>query len=257
MNSHNSYCDNNLNLENYYSDDEINENDLWVKDCELNNRNDNFFKYSFSTYFSSNKCYAIINNKKKRGRKKRDNKDNDNKIIHSKYDNDNIIYKLKVNCMRNILYLINDLIWEKYQNPKLKLQKISGRLIRDGKKKKNLQFFNSTIKDILLMERTRKIKNKEVIKNQDIIQKIEKDNNEDELLIVILNYTFIDYLNKIYICINEEDFQNIFKVKSNYLFVNLEIDEKQKEKMKSIVENDIIKYYENIHERNRKKKNKN
>ncbi len=238
-----------LNLENYLLYDDNNEYynfDYFYS----NNHCSSFLKPFFSTEESSGKLYGNI--MKKRGRKKKDEY-NDNNILHSKYDNDNIIYKLKVNCMRNILFLLNDLILQKFHQPTLKLQKIDGGLIKDGKKISNLIFFQSKIKDILLMKRTRKIKKKRVIENKEVIKKIEDD--KDELLNEILNYEFNNYLQSIYIRLNNEEFKQKFKVKSNYLFVNLTIDEKQKKIMKKIVENDLINYYNNIQER-RTKKNK-
>ena len=191
--------------------------------------------------------------KKKRGRRKKNDNNNDSDIVHSKYKNDNIIYKLKTNCMKNILYLLNNLIMKKYNRKNFKLQKIAGEILKDGKKNSNLIFFKSLIKGILLMERTKKIKNKEVIENKTIIQKIEEDN--DELLNEILNYNFNDYLKNIFICISKKDFETNFKVECKFLFYDMDIDEKEKKIMIKIVKNDLIKYYENIKERTRKKRN--
>ena len=87
--------------------------------------------------------------KKKRGRKKIGEKRGN--INHSNYDNDNIIYKMKVQSMKCINELITN-ISEK-NNIKIKLNKIEGSILKDGKKSSNINLLEKSIKDILLMNK--------------------------------------------------------------------------------------------------------
>ena len=69
---------------------------------------------------------------KKRGRKKLNEKKNEEDIIHKKTDKDNIIYKLKVNCLKCIRCILNTLLIK--NDFTFKFQKIKAAIVKDGKR---------------------------------------------------------------------------------------------------------------------------
>ena len=182
--------------------------------------------------------------KKKRGRKKLGEKRDD--IIHSNYDNDNIIYKIKVQSMKCIYELIINI--SKKNNIKIKLNKIEGNILKDGKKSSNLNLFQKSIKDILLMNKsTRYIKNPE---NIEIIEKIK----HITIIQDILKMKFIDFVEKVFMDCNLSDFIDFYGVKSSYLFNEIELSENQRNTMKNLREIGILNYFNKIKGRKRNKK---
>ena len=182
--------------------------------------------------------------KKKRGRKKLGEKRDD--IIHSNYDNDNIIYKIKVQSMKCIYELIINI--SKKNNIKIKLNKIEGNILKDGKKSSNLNLFQKSIKDILLMNKSKKyIKNPE---NIEIIEKIK----HITIIQDILKMKFIDFVEKVFMDCNLSDFIDFYGVKSSYLFNEIELSENQRNTMKNLREIGILNYFNNIKGRKRNKK---
>ena len=75
---------------------------------------------------------------KKRGRKELNEKVNEEDIIHKKTDTDNIIYKLKVNCLKCIRCILNALLLK--NDFTFKFQKIKAAIVKDGKRNSNLVF---------------------------------------------------------------------------------------------------------------------
>ena len=182
--------------------------------------------------------------KKKRGRKKIGEK-RDN-INHSNYDNDNIIYKMKVQSMKCINELISN-ISEK-NNIKIKLNKIEGSILKDGKKSSNLNLLEKSIKDILLMNKSKRYK-----RNPENIVSIEKIKH---IIIIqnILKMRFVDFIEKVFMDCNLSDFIDAYGVTSSYLFSEIDLSENQKKTMKNLREIGILKYFHNIKERKRKSK---
>ena len=88
---------------------------------------------------------------KKRGRKKLNEEVNEEDIIHKKTDTDNIIYKLKVNCLKCIRCILNTLLIK--NDFTFKFQKIKAAIVKDGKRNSNLVFLKKKISKILKMER--------------------------------------------------------------------------------------------------------
>ena len=182
--------------------------------------------------------------KKKRGRKKLGEKRDD--IIHSNYDNDNIIYKIKVQSMKCIYELIINI--SKKNNIKIKLNKIEGNILKDGKKSSNLNLFQKSIKDILLMN-----KSKRYIKNPENIEIIEKIKHIT-IIQDILKMKFIDFVEKVFMDCNLSDFIDFYGVKSSYLFNEIELSENQRKTMKNLREIGILNYFNKIKGRKRNKK---
>ena len=189
---------------------------------------------------------------KKRGRKKLNKEINEEEIIHKKTDNDNIIYKLKVNCLRCIRYTLNELLIKNGFN--YKIQKINGKIVKDGKKESNLEFLNKKICDIFIMKRSDKY-NKNERSNESIIPKIRviKEINK------ILEMPFIDFFQDIYMKKNWKEFKKEFGVKCEFLFLEttFDIDKEKNKQMKKIMsdlnEFGMIQYFNNITPRKSKK----
>ena len=123
---------------------------------------------------------------------------------------------------------------------------INGKYLKDGKKLTNIDFFNSTIRDILLLEKSKRIKHK--IENIDIIEKVKKNYKIKN----IINMKFIDFVEKVFMEMHSIKFEKIFGVKSKYLFKEMNFDNEQKETMKQLVSYGIIKYFKEKKERYRK-----
>ena len=183
---------------------------------------------------------------RKRGRRKLNDLNNENDIIHKKSDEDNVIYKLKVTSLKCILSLLNELIKKKIKI-KRKLMGINGNYLKDGKKLTNIDFFSSTIRDILLLEKSKRFKNHK-LENIDIIKKVEKNYKIKN----ILSMKFIDFVENIFMELRSNKFEKIFGVKNIYLFKEMIFDNEQKEKMEQLVNYGIIKYFKEKKERYRK-----
>ncbi len=183
---------------------------------------------------------------RKRGRRKLNELNNENDILHKKSDEDNVIYKLKVSCLKCLLSLLNELINKKMKIKK-KLMCINGKYLKDGKKLTNIDFFSSTIRDILLLEKSKSFKNNN-FENIDIIEKVEKNYKIKN----ILNLKFIDFVEKVFMELNSNKFEKIFGVKNKYLFKEMTFDNEQKQKMEQLVSYGIIEYFKEKKERYRK-----
>ena len=136
----------------------------------------------------------------------------------------------------------------KKNNIKIKLNKIEGNILKDGKKSSNLNLFQKSIKDILLMNKSKKyIKNPE---NIEIIEKIK----HITIIQDILKMKFIDFVEKVFMDCNLSDFIDFYGVKSSYLFNEIELSENQRKTMKNLREIGILNYFNKIKGRKRNKK---
>lgn len=194
---------------------------------------------------------------KKRGRKKLNEEVNEEDIIHKKTDKDNIIYKLKVNCLKCIRCILNSLLLK--NDFTFKFQKIKAAIVKDGKKESNLDFLNKKISEILKKERSGRYRREDLQSNENIIKLIElKKINE---IIKILEMPFIDFFQDIYMKKSSEELETEYGVKCEFLFLETTFDkdktknEEQKKIMSELNEYDLIQYFEKIIPRNPKKKN--
>ena len=177
---------------------------------------------------------SVIILKKKRGRTP---KVVDSSKIHDKFSKDNMVYKLKTQSLSSIVNFINLFLQKK--KIKRKLFKIDGKLLKQTKKEFNIDFLKMKIKDILTMKRTTKIKiNKP--SNKSIIKRIE--NNKK--IKTILNKSFIDYINNIYMKLSAAEFKKQFGI-YNILFKENQQFNEIRTQMEFLVENGIINYYKN------------
>jgi hypothetical protein len=186
--------------------------------------------------------------KKKQGRKRK-SEDRTN-VLHSNSAKDNVIYKLKVQTMKCIYDIILKKI-NKISPKKVKLNKIVGTILKEGKRNINLKFFQKTIKEILLMEKSKRHKNNKIPDNEITINQYESEIKD------ILNIKFVDFVEKIFMQFSPEQLNKTFGVTSYYLFQTIELTKEQQTTMKSLADFGILKYYENIRPRMRNKKNLN
>ena len=193
---------------------------------------------------------------KKRGRKELNEKVNEEDIIHKKTDKDNIIYKLKVNCLKCIRCILNSLLLK--NDFTFKFQKIKAAIVKDTKRNSNLDFLNKKISEILKMERSGRYRRKNIQSNENIIKLIElKKINE---IIKILEMRFIDFFQDIYMKKNSKELETEFGVKCEFLFLETTFDkdktknEEQKKIMSKLNKDGLIKYFKKIIPRKPKNK---
>ena len=182
--------------------------------------------------------------KKKRGRKCLNDKDR-NDIIHTNSDKDNVIYKLKVHVMKNIYYIIPELYF-KYKKIKVKLNRIDGNILKNGKKSFNLEFLNLAIKDILNLIKSKRHKNNKKRENKDIIKEI-------EIIKTILNMKFPEFSDQIF-KLSSDDFKQKFGFENAFLFSEIQLSYEQRKTMSDLIENGLLIHFEKIKGRNRTKK---
>ena len=193
---------------------------------------------------------------KKRGRKKLNEKVNEEDIIHKKTDTDNIIYKLKVNCLKCIRCILNTLLIK--NDFTFKFQKIKAAIVKDGKRNSNLVFLKKKISKILKMERSGRYRRKNIQTNENIIELIEL--NKINEIIKILDMRFIDFFQDIYMKKSSEELETQFGVKCEFLFLETTFDkdktknEEQKKIMSELNKGGLIQYFEKITPRKPKKK---
>ena len=193
---------------------------------------------------------------KKRGRKKLNEEVNEEDIIHKKTDTDNIIYKLKVNCLKCIRCILNSLLLK--NDFTFKFQKIKAAIVKDGKRNSNLVFLKKKISKILKMERSGRYRRKNIQTNENIIELIEL--NKINEIIKILDMRFIDFFQDIYMKKSSEELETQFGVKCEFLFLETTFDkdktknEEQKKIMSELNKGGLIQYFEKITPRKPKKK---
>ena len=185
--------------------------------------------------------------KKKRGRKCLNDKDR-NDIIHTNSDKDNVIYKLKVQIMKSIYYIIPELYFRS-KNIKVKLNRIDGNILKNGKKSFNLEFLNLAIKDILNLIKSKRHKNNKKRENKDIIKEIE----EIEIINSILNMKFTEFIEQIF-TLSSDDFKQKFGFENAFLFSEIQLSKEQRDTMNDLIEKGLLKHFEKIKGRNRTKK---
>ena len=220
VNSTNDFTENNrmpVIPPNHYSEDNEDENLLSINDDnknilfleEIKHNNMDIDTNTFITH-NNMENYDIEENhfkqqtekkkqdliKRKQGRKKKD-EDRSN-IIHSNSAKDNVIYKLKVQSMKCIYDILLGKI-NKKSSKKIKLNKIVGNLLKEGKRNYNLDFFNKTIREILLMEKSKRHKSNKIPDNKNTIELYESDIKD------ILDMIYVDFVQDIFMKLSQEE----------------------------------------------------
>ena len=181
--------------------------------------------------------------KKPTGRKK---KDDITLSKHNKYSNDNCIYKIKTRAFNFTLDTLNKLLIQ--QNSKKFFKRIEGKILKSGTKHHNLNLLNSKISTILTSSISKKYSKTNENINKELIEKYENF----PLIKEILNMTFNDMIKTLYMLPNDE-FQAKYSFESKYLFNNYDnCDERERMKMKNIIDYGLINHFESIKERKSK-----
>ena len=183
--------------------------------------------------------------KKKRGRRttKKGGKE------HNRYNDDNIIKKIKAILFDYCLNFINKMI-NKNEEEKIKLLKIAYKYIDQLEKKKNLDLFEMHLKDLFSLEISTKFYTKSKDYNKILINRIleQKIKVEDfDTIIFLFKITFNDwieiftYKKSILSLINEYNAENVnyIKIQKEFIGVNHLLNEVLK---KEDFKNDC-KYY--------------
>ena len=187
----------------------------------------------------------------KRGRKLK----NDNNIYsntHSRLSEDNLSYRIKNNSINCLISSINKAFFHKKNRKKRKykrkIMKIQGDILRNSKRDFNIILLNKKIENILKLPKSRKL-TKNPYSNSEIISEIRKKNKK---ISEILDMTFIDFINNIYMKFTSSDFKKHYGFKNKFLFKeNKKFDSELKNAMTNFVEKGILNYYQIKKTRNR------
>ena len=160
--------------------------------------NENISRYNKLTEYDDNEQNEKLKFiTKRRGRKikESDNKINEEKMVHTKFSNDNIKRRIKALYNSYIIILLNNLIKERFTKIKMKFIKIYIRATKDIGIIYNRNLLNSKIKDIIINASN---KYKDLDNNKKCIKFIEEQKNNEEIL-NILNMTYKDLYNDYYL----------------------------------------------------------
>jgi hypothetical protein len=119
-----------------------------------------------------------------------------NREEHNKMSSDNIIKKIKGRLIQYLVIFINNIL-EKKEIDKNKIYKINYQYINQLKKSIDLELLEKSLKDILSMKITPKIKTVNENANKILIEKIEskQETVEDyDTIMFILNMKFKDFI---------------------------------------------------------------
>ena len=166
--------------------------------------NENISKYNKLTEYDDNEQNEKLKFiTKRRGRKikESDNKINEEKMVHTKFSNDNIKRRIKALYNSYIIILLNNLIKERFTKIKMKFIKIYIRATKDIGIIYNRNLLNSKIKDIIINASN---KYKDLDNNKKCIKFIEEQQNNEEIL-NILNMTYKDLYNDYYLKSTKEN----------------------------------------------------
>ena len=137
----------------------------------------------------------------------------------------------------------------KKSSKRVKLNKIVGYLLKEGKRNYNLDFFQKTIREILLMEKSKRHKSNKIPDNKNTIELYESDIKD------ILDMIYFDFVQDIFMKLSKEELKERYGVISEHLFKIIELNEQQKKTMMDLTEMGILEYYKNIKPRKRTIKN--
>ena len=166
--------------------------------------NENISRYNKLTEYDDNEQNEKLKFiTKRRGRKikESDNKINEEKMVHTKFSNDNIKRRIKALYNSYIIILLNNLIKERFTKIKMKFIKIYIRATKDIGIIYNRNLLNSKIKDIIINASN---KYKDLDNNKKCIKFIEEQKNNEEIL-NILNMTYKDLYNDYYLKSTKEN----------------------------------------------------
>ena len=154
-------------------------------------------KYTNKKRERSKNRNTIIKEKKQYGRKKKFNEseNNENQI---KYNEDNMITKIKICIINSILFLLNNsFIYFNFNTGSFnnkKFLKIEPNIYSSNKRDYNLKMLKMTIRDLFYNDISNKIYKEDKTHNKKLIDEIYKQQKETEV-IKLLELTFEEFLN--------------------------------------------------------------
>ena len=167
---------------------------------------------------------------KKRGRKKSLTNENNLKKprrkMHCKTDYDNVLTKIQVNFLTFIINITNDIIEQNFKekNHDIYFRQINYKVKKNIKLKNISRLKNSSIKDILQMEISRKFRKDGEDYNKNNYINILEQINKDNTLNWINNFFNMNYLDLF------EKYYDTFEKKNNFIFLNRKINFSKKTK---------------------------
>jgi hypothetical protein len=166
---------------------------------------------------------------------------------HSKYSNDNCIYKIKNKSFNCIIYTLNKLL--KQISNQEQFKKIKSSYLKDCTKLYNEQLLKTKIKDILLFDVSSKYSLQNKNNNQEIINKY----SSNELIYEILNMEYEDCIDNLFM-MSSNDFQKKYSFDNKFLFEKAIKDKKEYLILKQLIDEGIVNYFKNIKPRKLRKK---
>ncbi len=183
-------------------------------------------------YLGKKRLFTIqkVDEKFPRGRKtKGDNSERKN----NKYIERNYIKKGKNNAYKSIIYTIKMILQNSKKKKSLKV--LSYELIIDGTKNFNIQFLKSKIWEILTFDYDKDYQ----IHNEKILS----DCLSNNLIMKILNISFIDYISTDFLLSNEEYNKKYELKKSNKFLLENYKDEKEKNLFKELIQSNLLEHF--------------
>ena len=194
-------------------------------------------------------------------KKRKLNDNNKKKYKHTKFDYDNMFYKVKVSYHNFLAGLINDIYnyIDSDSSRKILIRRISGKINQDKTIAFNKELGELTIKNFLLKSINNDYSYSSENSNKENIENIFKDKDKYQKLICLLSYKYKEFYQNYFIkdnCINqiEKNFNVIIK-KRKYKSFKEYIDELYKKESKEYIIKfiDFAKYkFINYLEGNRK-----
>ena len=115
---------------------------------------------------------------------------------HNKFSDDNLIIKIKVAVVDNLLYFINKLLIKEYGNDKKQLLKLNSKILQNSKIDYNIKFLEQTLKVIFSNKISIRYRNKNSDYNKNLIKYLlnEKDLEKRILFTKLFNLNFLECL---------------------------------------------------------------
>jgi len=151
----------------------------------------------------------------KRGRKKLDD---DTSRTHCKYSSDNIMKKIKLKLLENVISFINKIVNKNDEESKRGIfKKLDYKYIKKMKQEFDLKLLNSPLKDILIKDISPKYTNLSPNSNRVNIQKILENEKNDETIKFVLNLSFREFIELFCLKKTMKDVEGSKKIDNNSL----------------------------------------
>ena len=191
-------------------------------------------------------------NTKKNKKKGRKNKNSDEEGDHTKYTEDNMIKRARINFINFLINKLNTEINNSYHDKTLLLKKLNPKQSNICSVEENKIFIHKKLKDIFSDDISTKYKTFDSKYNQKVIEKLMNEENleKKEKFTKLFNITFIESLE--HLCGKKiieglEGFGTLDEFIDNYF-------KKEEEEYKKIIKANILDYEKNIYAKKQRKK---